>query len=158
MHVTCSHSSSSILHKARLCQHFPPLSKEQPLLDPSLPGIGNGLPADWGDELDREGFLLGVDVSVICRDKDMSHMNALEISLIFDFFTFFFLLKGNHLRWDFCMSFLNGQTDNMDIGTQVLQGPLGANPQKATLTQLKTCPQRAWVTSSVPLCCWKSSL
>lgn len=74
MHVTCSHSSSSILHKARLCQHFPPPSKEQPPLDPSLPGIGNGLPADWGDELDREGFLLGVDVSVICRDKDMSHL------------------------------------------------------------------------------------
>lgn len=70
MHVTCSHSSSSILHEARLCQHFPPPSKRQPLLDPPLPGIGNGLPADWGDELDGEGFLLGVDVSVVCRDKD----------------------------------------------------------------------------------------
>lgn len=68
--MTCSHSSSSILHEARLGQHFPPPSQEQPLLDPSLPGIGNGLPADGGDELDGEGFLLGVDVSVVCRDKD----------------------------------------------------------------------------------------
>lgn len=39
-------------------------------MGPASPGIGNGLPADWGDELDGEGFLLGVDVSVICWDGE----------------------------------------------------------------------------------------
>lgn len=52
------------------CCIFPTSEQRAVPVDPSLPGIGDGLPADWGDELDGEGFLLGVDVSVICRDKD----------------------------------------------------------------------------------------
>lgn len=33
------------------------------------PGIGDGLPADGGDELDAEGLLLRVDVPLVCEDR-----------------------------------------------------------------------------------------
>lgn len=43
-----------------------------------LPGVRNGLPADWRDELDGELLLLGMDVTFICR---MTQEKLLNISL-----------------------------------------------------------------------------
>ena len=34
------------------------------------PSVGDGLPADWGDELDAEGLLLRVDVPLVCEDRE----------------------------------------------------------------------------------------
>lgn len=35
-----------------------------------VPSVGNGLPADWRDELDGELLLLRINVAIICRTTD----------------------------------------------------------------------------------------
>lgn len=37
-----------------------------------VPSVGNGLPADWRDELDRELLLLRINVAIICRTTDVT--------------------------------------------------------------------------------------
>lgn len=71
MQVTCSHSSSSILHQAgsAAAGPGPPPAATSPPRGPASPGVGDGLPADGRDELDGEGLLLRVDVPVICGDR-----------------------------------------------------------------------------------------
>lgn len=41
-----------------------------------LPGVGNGLPAHWRDQLDGELLLQRVDVALICReDQQIPHVS-----------------------------------------------------------------------------------
>lgn len=68
MQVTCSHSSSSIL-QAEPRLGAAPARPAPPLLGIASPGVGDGLPADRGDELDAEGLLLRVDVPLVCEDR-----------------------------------------------------------------------------------------
>lgn len=67
MYVICFYFFSLILYEVGLGYNFGLVVSFR--LGIILFGVGDGFLVDWGDELDGEGFLLGVDVSVICRDK-----------------------------------------------------------------------------------------